>query len=74
MIQPGTVLSAAQIAQVNNQAGTRISDILAARGWFLQVLDPGAVVRGQGGSPIINFWYTDGGSVLQINLASIDVE
>jgi len=39
----------------------------------LQVLDPGAQVRGNRGTPVINFWYTDGGAVQQITLASIDI-
>jgi hypothetical protein len=73
MIQPGVALSSAEIAEVNYQAGANIAPTLQTRGWYLQVLDPGAVVRGGGGSPAISFWYTDGGSVLQINLASIDV-
>ena len=73
-IQAGVALSPAQIATVNYQAGKNIATILQTRGWYLQVLDPGSVVRGQGGSPSCTFWYTDGGAVLQINLASIDVE
>ncbi len=73
MIQPGVNLSPAQIATVNYQAGKNIATTLQTQGFYLQVLDPGAVVRGQGGSPVINLWYTSGGSVLQINMASIDV-
>lgn len=72
-IQAGVTLSSAQIVEVNTQAGANIAPTLQTRGWYLQVLDPGAVVRGNGGSPSIIFWYTDGGSVLQISMASIDV-
>ena len=73
MIQAGVTLSPAQIAEVNTAAGANIAPTLQTRGWYLQVLDPGAVVRGGSGSPACSFWYTDGGSVLQINLASTDV-
>lgn len=74
MIQPGVNLSALQVAEVNAQAGRNIANTLQTQGYYIQVLDPGAVVRGQNGSPVVNFWYTDGGSVLQINMASTDVE
>jgi hypothetical protein len=72
-IQPGVSLSELQKAELNRAAGTDIDQTLETEGWYLQVLDPGAQVRGNGGSPIINFWYTDGGDVLKINIASIDV-
>ena len=72
-IQVGVNLSPLQIAEVNYQAGKAIAGTLQTQGYYLQVVDPGAVVRGSGGSPIINLWYTSGGSVLQINMSSIDV-
>lgn len=72
-IQPGVVLSPAQAAAVNIAAGTKIDTTLSTVGWYLQILDPGSVVRGQGGSPVITFWYTGGGSIRTINIASIDV-
>jgi Protein of unknown function (DUF3383) len=73
-IQPGVTLSAAQAAEVNTAAGVKIDTTLSTVGWYLQILDPGSIVRGQRGSPKCTFWYTDGGSVQKINLASIDVE
>ena len=73
-IRAGVVLSAAQIAEVNNAAGQKVDDIIANQGYYLQILDPGAQVRGNRGTPVINFWYTDGGAVQQITLASIDIE
>lgn len=72
-IQPGVSLSPAQAAAVNQAAGTKIDGTLSTVGWYLQILDPGSVVRGQGGSPVITFWYTSGGSIRTINIASIDV-
>ncbi|MDR0480003.1 MAG: DUF3383 domain-containing protein [Burkholderiaceae bacterium] len=73
-IRPGVTLSALQAAEVNNAAGAWIDATLSQRGWYLQVLDPGAQVRGQRGSPVITLWYTDGGAVQKINIASIDVQ
>ena len=72
-IRSGVTLSQAQAAQVNSQAGLDVATIIEQTGWYLQILDPGSVVRGLRGTPIINFWYTDGGSVQQINMASIDI-
>lgn len=72
-IQSGVELSNAQIAEVNQAAGLAIDGALFQAGWYLQILDPGAIVRGGRGSPVITFWYTDAGSVQKINMASIDV-
>ena len=72
-IQSGVILSASEIAEVNYAAGAIIAPTLQSAGWYLQVKDPGAVARAAGTSPIINFWYTDGGSVLQLNFSAIDV-
>jgi hypothetical protein len=72
-IQPGVDLSPAQVAAVNTAAGVAIDQTLQNSGWYLQVLDPGAVVRGQRGSPACTFFYTDGGAIHKINLASVDI-
>ena len=50
-----------------------VSTTLEQQGYYLQILDPGAQVRGNRGTPVINFWYTDGGAVQKITVASIDV-
>ncbi|HEY0120652.1 MAG TPA: DUF3383 domain-containing protein [Rhizobium sp.] len=73
-IRVGVTLSNAQIAEVNSAAGTKISDVLQLQGWYLQVVDASSQVRQARTSPPINFWYTDGGSVQQIELASILVQ
>jgi len=72
-IRSGVTLSAQQIAVVNQAAGRDISSPLFAQGYYLQVLDPGAQVRGLRGSPIINLWYTDGGAVQKLSTASVDI-
>lgn len=70
----GVTPSAAQALSVNSAAGLRISDVLATRGWYLQVLSPSAAVRLARGSPNCSFWYMDGESVQKIDLASVNVQ
>jgi len=74
VIQPGIPLSASQAQQVNTAAGLVISNTLSQVGWYLQILQADAITRGNRGSPPITFWYTDGGSIQKINLASIDIQ
>ena len=69
----GVTLSSSQIAEVNAAAGAAIAPTLQQQGWYLQVKDPGSVVRAARGSPICNFWYVDGEAVQQITLSSVDV-
>jgi hypothetical protein len=73
-IRPNVPLSASQAEEVNNAAGLAIDGILSTRGWYLQILPPTAQVRAARGTPICNFWYTDGQSINQITLNSIEVE
>jgi Protein of unknown function (DUF3383) len=70
----GVALSGTQALAVNTAAGLNIAPVLQSQGWYLQVEDPGSTVRGERGSPIITFWYSDGGSIQQLNLSSVDVE
>ena len=72
-IRTGVTLSESQKAQVNQAAGRDVSTTLEQQGYYLQILDPGAQVRGNRGTPVINFWYTDGGAVQKITVASIDI-
>ena len=72
-IRTGIALSESQKAQVNQAAGRDVSTTIEQQGYYLQILDPGAQVRGNRGTPVINFWYTDGGAVQKITVASIDV-
>lgn len=73
-IQPGVPLSSAQAAEVDNAAGLKISQILTAVGWYLQILPADPITRAARNSPPITLWYTDGGSIQQINFASILVQ
>ena len=72
-IRAGVVLSSAQIAEVNAQAGVDAATQIQNQGYFLQILDPGAVARAARQTPIINFWYADGGAVQKFTMSSIDV-
>lgn len=72
-IRAGVSLSESQKAELNNAAGLDIATTIQNQGYYLQILDPGAQVRAARGSPIINFWYTDGGAVHKINVSSVDV-
>lgn len=73
-IRQGVTLTSSQIAQLTSAAGLDISSQMETDGYYLQVLDPGAAVRAARGTPVINFWYTDGGAIQKITLASIDVQ
>jgi len=73
IIRTGVVLNEAQKAEINSAAGKDVATIIQNLGYYLQILDPGAQVRGLRGTPVINFWYTDGGAIQKISLASIDI-
>lgn len=73
VIRQGVSLSAEQASIVMAEAGLDISEELETAGYYLQVLDPSAQVRAERGTPIINLWYTDGGSVQKINATSTTI-
>jgi hypothetical protein len=72
-IRKGVTLSAVQKAEINQAAGLDVTSIIESDGWYLQILDPGADIRQLRGTPIQNFWYTDGGSVQKLVLGSINI-
>ena len=72
-IRAGIPLSAQQAALINQAAGLQIDRTLTQVGYYLQVLPASAQVRGLRKSPPVTLWYTDGGSIHQLNMASIDV-
>lgn len=72
-IRTNVTLSGAQISELNQAAGVNAASMVQTQGYYLQVADPGAAARATGATPIINFWYTDGGDILKIQIASIDV-
>lgn len=73
VIRKGVALSEAQKTQVMSEAGMDISEELSTMGYYLQILDPTAEVRANRGTPIINLWYMDGGSVQKIVCSSTTI-
>jgi hypothetical protein len=72
-IVTGVVLSEGQAAYVNNAAGFKISDTITQNGYYLLILPASPTVRGLRGSPPMQLFYTDGGSINMINLTSTDI-
>lgn len=74
VIRAGVTLSASQRAQIDSQAGFAIAGEVVDKGWYLQVTDPlTTTVRTERGSPTVNFWYCDGGSIQKIVVSSTTV-
>jgi hypothetical protein len=73
-IVTGVALSNAQIAEITNRVGFDVSATLFDRGWYMQVQVATSQVRQARTSPPILFFYTDGGSVHNIVIPSIDVQ
>lgn len=74
VIRAGVSLNASQIAQINAQAGFDIAGEVIDKGWYLQVTDPiTTTVRTERGSPTVNFWYSDGGSIQKIVVSSTTI-
>jgi len=75
IIRAGVTLSNSQAQQINTQAGRSISDVVQTRGWYLLIGDPANVAQARANrtSPAASLWYTDGGSIQQLNVNSIAV-
>ncbi len=72
-IRTGVSLSSIQAQEVNQAAGQIVDHLISTQGYYLQILDPGATARQARTSPIVNFWYTDGGSIQMITMSSLDI-
>lgn len=73
-IRAGVTLAASQIQELTTQIGVDISQTLAQRGWYLQVVDATSSQRVQRQSPGLYLWYCDGGSVQKLNLISTVIQ
>lgn len=69
-----SALSEQQKSIINTQAGYEIVPTLLSTGWAIDIKTPDAQTRGNRGSFPFTFWYTDGGSVQSVNMASINVQ
>jgi hypothetical protein len=74
VIRLGVTLSSNEVLEINNTAGANVAPTVQSQGWYFQVQDATPQVRAARTTPPIFFWYTDGGSVQQITLNSIDVQ
>lgn len=70
VIDAGVTLSELQKAELATEAGRDISGELYTNGYVVQVEDAGAHVRVERDSPNVSVWYTYGGSVHRIVVAS----
>lgn len=69
-----SALSDQQKSIINTQAGYDVTAALLSQGWVIDIKTPDAQTRGNRGSFPFTFWYTDGGSVQSVNMASINVQ
>ena len=72
-IDPGVTLSESQKAQIYNETGKDLTTELWTQGYAILVEDAGAAVRVGRNSPNISVYYTYGGSVNRIEVASTAV-
>lgn len=72
-IQAGVDLSEQQAAIINNEAGLDAASEIEVQGYYLLIGNATAQTRGNRQSMPMKLWYTDGGSVHQINVASINI-
>ena len=70
---PGNI-SVLQATEINNQAGSNISDTLQNNGWYLQILPDTSQDRAARIRQKVTFWYLDRGAVQKIVLNSIEVQ
>lgn len=73
-IRKGVALDSSQVQQIANAVGSDVSQSIFAKGYYMQVLPAPAQTRVERTSPPITFYYTDGGSVQELTVASIEVQ
>lgn len=73
-IRAGVALSAAQKAEIKFALGYDATSALNAKGYVLQIAQASAATRVDRTSPPMTLYYTDGGSVHRLTLASIEVQ
>lgn len=73
-IRVGVTLSEEQTAEINAMMGDSAASTLTSKGYILQVIPAPADVQQARTTPEINLYYADGGSIQQLNVASVVVE
>lgn len=67
-------LTEQQKSLINTAAGFDVIPNLLAKGWVMVIGNADAQTRAARGAFPFNFWYTDGGSVQSVSMASINVQ
>lgn len=73
-IRAGVTLSAAQKLEISNAVGEDVSATLFATGYYLYIGDMLPALRAGRTSPSCSLWYSDGGSIQKLTLASTEVQ
>ena len=73
-IQSGVTLSEQQKSIVNRESGADAATVVFTQGYDLYIGNATPQVRAARGSFPIKLWYTDGGSLHSINIASINIQ
>lgn len=73
-IRTGITLSASQVQELYNAVGVDVSQVINAAGYYLDIKDAAPSTRVARQSPPMTLYYTDGGSVQALSLASIEVQ
>jgi hypothetical protein len=75
VIQPGVELSASQRAYINVNVGSNdAAGVVESQGWYLDIKPAAPSARAARTSPPMVLYYTDGGSIQEIELNSIEVQ
>lgn len=72
-IRQGVPLSSNQAAVLQQSIGKDVSQVMFNQGWYLNILPASSSTRVGRQSPPMTFYYMDGQSVQQLNLASIEL-
>lgn len=73
-IRAGVTLSAAQKLEISNAVGEDVSATLFATGYYLYIGDMLPALRVGRTSPSCSLWYSNGGSIQKLTLASTEVQ
>ena len=73
-IRTGVVLSSLETLYINNQTGQNVAPTVQNQGWYFQVQPASPQVRAARTTPVCLFFYTDGQSIQQITLSSLEVQ
>ena len=73
-IRTGVALSQAQKAEIQFAIGADVSQAIEAKGFYLHIAPATAEIRAARASPSMTLYYTDGGSIHRLTLASIAIQ